>query len=330
MKNQATICIALATLASSATAQHAPAVLKLDDGRQIYISGLRRWTVAMIQDSLGKYSPGDSLQSHACAAVLRYKLNFADAAAITIMGGSRPNIIFVDVREPQDSARVHYRTIPFDSISPRREWLAITSVMRDSSGLFYDGVTAFMNGSNVSALNAASTRVHDFFQARRSNHDWLTATEVMAKSPNWRDRSVAALILTNFPDSTQTWATLMDGMLESDGAVKSTSWQSLQRVARTARRSPDWTTLAPTVHAILDGTSLFQLSSLISLLGQRPDIGPQYASSFLKGGGEMLVNYMQNPQPARAAPARALLVKLHGSDLGKDAGAWERWISTLR
>jgi hypothetical protein len=48
--------------------------------KTIEVVGLEHWTVKMIQDSLDKYSPGDSLQSHACAAILRYKLHFADAA----------------------------------------------------------------------------------------------------------------------------------------------------------------------------------------------------------------------------------------------------------
>ena len=60
-----------------------PAVLTLPDGRVIEVLGLRRWSLAMLQDSLSRYSPGDSLQTHSCAAVLRYTLRFADAAATT-------------------------------------------------------------------------------------------------------------------------------------------------------------------------------------------------------------------------------------------------------
>jgi hypothetical protein len=46
------ICVALALCAKSAAAQKAPVTVSLQDGRQIYVSGLRRWTVDMVQDSL--------------------------------------------------------------------------------------------------------------------------------------------------------------------------------------------------------------------------------------------------------------------------------------
>ena len=44
-----------------------PAVIHLPH-KTIEVVGLERWTVQMIQDSMDRYSPGDSLQSHACAA----------------------------------------------------------------------------------------------------------------------------------------------------------------------------------------------------------------------------------------------------------------------
>lgn len=48
-------------------------------GKTVEVVGLNRWTPAMIQDSMSLYAPGQSLLSHGCAAVLRYKLHFAQA-----------------------------------------------------------------------------------------------------------------------------------------------------------------------------------------------------------------------------------------------------------
>jgi len=64
-----------------------PAVLNVAN-KQVEVLGLRRWTLVMIQDSLDKYAPGENLASHACAAVLRYKLGFADAASHTFVDQS--------------------------------------------------------------------------------------------------------------------------------------------------------------------------------------------------------------------------------------------------
>ena len=68
--------------ANRAGAQSSP-LLTLPDGGTVEMLGLRRWTIGMLQDSLAKYAPADSLQSHACAATLRYTLHFADAASTT-------------------------------------------------------------------------------------------------------------------------------------------------------------------------------------------------------------------------------------------------------
>lgn len=45
-----------------------PARLSLPDGRKVEVLGLGRRTLSMLQDSLAKYAPGDSLTSHARAA----------------------------------------------------------------------------------------------------------------------------------------------------------------------------------------------------------------------------------------------------------------------
>src|ERR1051325_440076 len=94
-------------------------------GKTIEVLGLNRWTIQMIQDSMTKYAPGESLASHACAAVLRYQLGFADASSTTYMGFIRgdtiPRVVIALV-EPQDSARVQYRDIPMDTTKPYAPW----------------------------------------------------------------------------------------------------------------------------------------------------------------------------------------------------------------
>ena len=320
----------LAGVAHLGAAQQSPAVLKLDDGRQIVVSGLRRWTVPMIQDSLARYSPSDSLQSRACAVVLRYKLHFADAAVMTLrMMPGTPDIVFVDVREPQDSARVRYRPMLLDTLNPRPDWRVATAAMSASPGSFRSGVRAFLSQKTPPPADTLATTIARWFETRSSREDYRTALKVLGESPNFADRSVAALIVANYPDEQSTWAALLDAMRESDSPVKDWAVGALRSVAGRNRVAPDWKVLAPSVHAMLDGTSLFVLDGFIGVLSNRAEIGPKMARAFLSGGGEMLVNFSLSPQPFRAAPAHALLVKLNGADLGADAAAWRAWIAQL-
>ena len=68
---------------------------------------------------------------------------------------------------------------------------------------------------------------------------------------------------------------------------------------------------------------------MIELLNEIPGVGPAQAVPFLKGGGEMLLNYLASDQPLLADPAHALLVRLRGDDLGTNVSAWRAWIAGL-
>lgn len=112
-----------------------PSALENDQMR-LELIGLKRWTVAMIQDSLHRYAPSDSLLSHACAAVLREKLKFADAAVVyrtMVVDGvpARKPYLAVTVIEPQDSALVDYREPFRDSVPTRRAWAPVRRALEE-------------------------------------------------------------------------------------------------------------------------------------------------------------------------------------------------------
>src|SRR4051812_28278239 len=76
------ITVAVAMLVCVAGQLAAAQTVLENDSLRLELIGLKRWTVPMIQDSLRRYAPTDSLMSHACAAILRQKLRFADASVV--------------------------------------------------------------------------------------------------------------------------------------------------------------------------------------------------------------------------------------------------------
>ena len=347
-----------------AHAQQAPTVLHIADGRTIYVFGLRRWTVSMIQDSLGKYSPGDSLQSHACAAVLRYKLHFADAAALTVnMGGRQPNVVFVSVREPQDSARVHYRSVAMETTRARAGWRAVSDVIDKDPGRFSTIARTFLTpppastpplktvqtvpyasaspfARRDSALTDRATRaereadgpvdpaVH-FLRRRTTERDYQEALDAVTHSPNIYDRAIATLILFNFPNREAARVALFNAIREPTGMVRGYALDVLIGLAVRAKTPWSLTSVSTGIRQVLDGTSLFQLPGMIELLNTIPGVGPAQAAPFLKGGGEMLLNYLASDQPVLTNPVHALLVTLRGDDLGMNVAVWRAWIAGL-
>ena len=129
-------------------------------------------------------------------------------------------------------------------------------------------------------------------------------------------------------DRDDTWRTLVETMREVDGVAKGVAASVLQAQVLRTPRHIDWGPVHYGIHAMLDGTSLFETSTLIDVL-LKTEVTPADARPFLKGGGELLLDHFASGTPMLSQPAHALLVQLRGEDLGPDVGPWRAWIAAL-
>lgn len=129
-----------AVLLSLAAQVATPQAILENDQMRLELIGLKRGTVPMIQDSLRRDAPQDSLLSHACAAILREKLKFADASVVyypaTISGQQMKPYMAVTVVEPQDSALVRYRGPFRHSLPARHAWAPVRAVFEHHDAAF--------------------------------------------------------------------------------------------------------------------------------------------------------------------------------------------------
>lgn len=329
-----TLLAAVVNLTGAAMAQ-APARIALPDGRRVEVFGLRRWTIDMVQDSLKKYSPRDSLTSHACAAALRQALGFADAGLWLFMfNGDTASRTTVLLREPQDSARVRFRALPIDSVNPRRAWRAATSVLATHPSAFRTvmlqrlGDTLRRRDSLDAGDLAAAVRLRRFLATHRGARARDAALLALSHLPNRDDRSVAALILAGFPDSDEVRRGLLDAVRDPDDQVRSLVADAVDAMARLHPRTVDWRPVGAGVHAMLDGTALFRFTTIVDVLS-RSGVGPRDAALLLRGGGTMLVDLLASEHPFFSARSHTLLIQLAGRDLGPDPQPWRAWIGTL-
>ena len=331
------VLVVLSALIATPVNAQQTALLPLPDGGTVEVLGLRRWTLAMLQDSLRKYTPADSLQSHACAAILRYTLGFADASSDEFRfreGG--PTQVVVSVREPQDSARVRYRIMPLDTVNARVRWRPVTDAIAHHPAAFWPALSAYLSPplhvapspyrSTADSVDGAS--IVAFLKARTSDRDRRDALRVLARAPNMYDRATAALILANFGRRDDTWWALVEALRESDGIVKGVAAEVLHSLAERAPHAVRWAPVAVGIHAMLDGTSLFELRQLSAML-VRAGAGPADARSFLRGGGEMLLAHLGRSNPLLSDTSHRLLVTLRGADLGNSVAPWKAWIDGL-
>ena len=274
----------------------------------VEVLGLRSWTIAMLNDSLRKYEGYDltTKQAHACAATLRYKLGFPDAAAIMLPGTSTSAYWLVTLVEPQDSARVRYRKLPLDTTGGRPDWADARRMLKgqDSEGL------------------------QTWLAAHKTAGDYAVALTVLQRDSNMLDRILALHLILPFLDDDRTWTALAEGLLESDGPVRGMAMQFLRGLTASGKKPKDLKSIFPALHAVLDGTSQMLMPQIIPLiLALHPN--QEFASPLLKGGGQMLLAHAGSQNRTVRQPALALLAALSPKNYGRDMDQWAVWVRSL-
>lgn len=305
------------------------AVITAPNGTVVEVIGLRRWTVQMIQDSLDRYSPGDSITKHNCAAVMRYKLRFADASAITVSGyNASPRMVLV-VREPQDSGLVKYRDLPLDSAPVHPRWGTAVKQLRRTP-MTLNWIARRWRGDSLLHVGVAERAQTDsIIQALRpfaTEADRVEALRVLQADRNMESRAVAALLLLPHLQRDDSWHALLETARESDGWAKGAAF-SVLRSTGAREKSVNWTPAAPTLHMLLNGSATaFEYAAILNSTGVKASSAP----TLLGGGGEMLIAFATSKTPILAQESRRLLVTLRGQDLGDDPAVWRAWVGTLR
>jgi hypothetical protein len=332
-----------------------------DSTRTIEIIGLRRWSAGMLGDSLKKYAPGDPIESEATAANLRNLLGFADASTTThslVFDENEQAIVTIAVREPADSALVHYAPQSLDTVPKRKEWLPVaTAFIADTTGkmdvqrrlevvagAWLEGpghvvVDSTVKGKSVThvegfeyespADSLAAKPWLDSLAAHRTDTDYNAALDAVNTSTSGPDRIMAALILSGFPERDEAWRSILKIAIGREQARDAfVAQRALSAMADRYSRPVDWKPVAPLIHDVLDGTALAALAPLARAL-VATGASPANASDYLGGGGEMLTAFVESDNPDVRDPAHDLLLKLSGTDLGFDPPAWRSWIAGL-
>ncbi len=322
--------LAAALLVLAPHAAPAQDVLRLP-GKTVEVIGLEDWTIPMLQDSLRKYADGVTLDSHACAGVLRTKLGFADAAVQTFAFQGQDEYVAVSVVEPADSARVRrLRNVGEDTVAVRGEWMEAAEIAWRRPWAYQVAVQWPERAVPPFALrdSADFRRLWTFWDAHAADADREAALAVLQADPNVQNRMLAPAILAAAPHTDDTWRTLVAALLDTDGRVASMASASLQRIASSSPRVVDWGPAAADVHALLDGSSLFGLDPVMQAL-LASGVDGRWAAPFLAGGGHAVLARLDAESPRMSAPAHQLLVALRGEDLGTDSAPWRAWVASL-
>lgn len=292
----------------------------------------------MIQDSLAKYSPHDSLLSHSCAWILRNKLKFADASVSVYPKGQlglTKDFVVVTVIEPQDSGLIKYRPEFTDTLPQRKEWLPAWQVVEQESSAFQTAIQTpgFGEMSRSSLLADTMLRpalpLQTFLRSHNRESDRRLALRTLRFDGNWKNRVVAIAILRSFPERDETWWALFEALRDPNGRVGGSAGQTLHGMTAGLVRKVDWRPATATVRMLLDGTSLFTYNSVLNTLA-RAKINPMMARALLSNGGELVLAKLSSSSSSDRSAAYGFLRQISGMQWSAESDSWKAWVSSLQ
>lgn len=304
----------------------------------IELIGLKRWTVKMVEDSLAVYSPKDTLTAHACAAILRGKLHFADAAVSVYSGFDQANpkkkYTAITLVEPQDSAQIHYKPAFRDSLATRAEWTSAYTAFTKNNGLAQTAIqTPSFYAAHLSPEDSAQFAkvepLHALIASPRDTRQFEQAIRTLDTDGNAANRAMALLVISTYADRDSAWWALADALRDpSSGMINATASELLSVMARRAARPVDWRPIVGHLRYIIDGTDLFALNQLMITLAQTA-IDPALAPALLAGGGTIVAAKLNSGDAAAKAATTAFLAQLSGMAPTTDAATLERWMHSV-
>jgi hypothetical protein len=339
-----TPALALATIIVAATPAAAQASYESPAGT-VEVLGLRRWTLAMLRDSIKRYVPGQDLHDAACMVTLRDSLHFAEASVNHWLGftPSAPERSFLSIKavEPQDKARVKWDTRQRDEYSGLLpDYAGVILPITDSTGAVWTGRFArwfqYYTWDSVAQSNALARapegsaadahRVWTLVEQHQSDADRQRALRLLRVDGFWVNRYVAASVLVNFGAQDSTWYALVRALRDPHENVRESAQATLRQLLS---HKVDWKPVAPDLRLLLGGTNLPAIETVFQML-DRTEVSPALASTLLRGNADWVLDHLASRAPQASMLAHKLLVRLNnGVDLGSTRTAWKKWAASL-
>lgn len=295
----------------------------------VEILGLRSWTREMVEDSVAKYAPGVSLEDHACAVILRDSVGFADAASIGLSFGGDTTWTVLPVVEPELRGLVRFRA--YNVKRPRLdEWGDVFAILegnpRAMSPLQQPEV--LLAGADTffgSPVPEEALELRRAVRTQGTMEDWELARSTILTDSSYSNRTVAALVLSNFPDRDSTFHLLAEGLRATDSGA-SAAEMVLSALVRGAPRAVDWAPAREALEALVGGTNLFAYTDVLHAL-VATEIDPELGRELARLNPVLLLDHLGARNPMSPRAAHRFLVHVSGQDFGRDKEAWQRWLA---
>ncbi len=171
---------------------------------------------------------------------------------------------------------------------------------------------------------SSTLRLRRAIRRHASARDWALARDAILNDSSPQNRTVAALVLSNFAQRDSAYYLLAEGLRVSDSGAMAAE-MVLSAMSRHSPRRVDWRPAEDALRALVGGTNLFVYTDVLELLAATR-VDPALGLRLARANPVLLMDHLTARNPFTPVPARRFLVHLRGQDLG-DAAAWNAWLS---
>ncbi|MDE2763335.1 MAG: 6-bladed beta-propeller [Gemmatimonadota bacterium] len=301
--------------------------------------GLQRWDAQELFDAVRELDPGRPF--HACAAVMKQDLGFADAAAFLYVGGrSADSERYTVVVGVEDSVGVRYRPAGSETVSLPENWEKLKAIVGEdvrtlaaaartlpARGGFFRRIfngprrLAERMGADPETLDL----VWDLVDSAAGTRDRRLAHEVLARDSSSSARAVATLVLGNFIGDDTSWHALAGSLIDSGTRVRTAAQGMLEGLITRDRDPVDWSGARAHVLALFGGTNPFAFGDLLEVL-VATGVDPEFGQQMVRESPDLLLAHAGAAHEPTREPAVAFLRTVSGEDHGADIEAWRAWV----
>lgn len=323
----------LATLLAAVTLPATGQVLPGPDGPVEFI-GLDQWSAGELFDAIQDVAPDQPF--HACAAVMKQELGFAEAAAFVYRTPGDSYTVVVGV---EDSARVRYRAVGAETVALPETWEALRVLAADirnlrsldeaartvhsRRGLFERVMTRLLFG-RMEVDRGTLRQIRELVADATTEEDRRLAQEVLARDPSAASRAVATLVLAKFLDDDTSWHALAGSLIDPDPRVVRVARNVVGGLETDTLEPVDWSAARSHLLALFDGTNPFATGHMLDVL-VATDIAPEFGRQLVRETPDLLLAHAGAEHERTREPAIAFLRAVSGEDFGTDVEAWRAW-----
>ena len=301
--------------------------------------GLENWTATELYKAIQEQDPDKPF--HACAAVLKSDLEFADAAAFGFMKSLEDGTMnmYTVVVGIEDESGVQYRTPGNKTLDLPESWQELQTVVNEDFNTLaalvqarYQSIElnqpdkapelATYFGANSETVDAVWKLIDSSYE--KSDHQ--LALDVLEKDSSWTARAVATMILGYFHENDESWHGLADSLIDSDARVRNLAGRVLDGLVHTNKTiQVQWSDASETLTALFGGTNPFAFNQILTSL-VATEIENEFAEVLVQKDPDLLLAYAGSEHEKFRTPALDFLKAVSGEDFGSNVESWKAWL----